>query len=110
MDRDNLIEASADRRSFMRSGIIAAGATVTAALAAGELDAQQGGPANGIPNLYPNANSRLFKAIQKHENDHVAFLVGALGTQARPKPTFHPESTREALEERCGGWGRLRWY
>ncbi len=29
-----------------------------------------------------------FKAIQKHENDHVAFLKGALGSKARPKPDF----------------------
>ena len=26
--------------------------------------------------------------IQQHENDHVAFLVSALGADARPKPTF----------------------
>jgi hypothetical protein len=29
-----------------------------------------------------------FKDIQAHENDHVAFLVTALGKLARPKPTF----------------------
>ena len=29
-----------------------------------------------------------FLAIQQHENDHVAFLVAALGGAARPKPTF----------------------
>ena len=29
-----------------------------------------------------------FAAIQAHENAHVAFLVTALGDQARPKPTF----------------------
>ena len=29
-----------------------------------------------------------FAAIQAHENDHVAFLVSALGADARPKPTF----------------------
>jgi hypothetical protein len=29
-----------------------------------------------------------FRSIQKHENDHVAALVAALGSAARPKPTF----------------------
>jgi hypothetical protein len=29
-----------------------------------------------------------FRSIQKHENAHVAFLVQALGSAARPKPTF----------------------
>lgn len=29
-----------------------------------------------------------FKDIRGHENDHVAFLVSALGKYARPKPTF----------------------
>ncbi len=29
-----------------------------------------------------------FNSILKHENDHVAFLVTALGSSARPKPTF----------------------
>ena len=29
-----------------------------------------------------------FASIQRHENDHVAFLVEALGGLARPKPTF----------------------
>ena len=29
-----------------------------------------------------------FQAIQGHENDHVAYLVSALGANARPEPTF----------------------
>ena len=29
-----------------------------------------------------------FESIRRHENDHVAFLVQALGASARPKPTF----------------------
>jgi len=29
-----------------------------------------------------------FESIQQHENDHVSFLVNALGASARPKPTF----------------------
>lgn len=35
-----------------------------------------------------------FTAIQQHENDHVAFLVQALGPAARPKPVF------QGLEQR----------
>ena len=31
---------------------------------------------------------REFEAIQTHENAHVAFLVNALGANARPKPSF----------------------
>lgn len=31
---------------------------------------------------------KLFKDIRDHENDHVDFLVKALGGAARPKPTF----------------------
>jgi len=41
-----------------------------------------------LPNLYNHWNSNNFQSIQKHENDHVAFLLQTLGTAARPKPTF----------------------
>lgn len=30
----------------------------------------------------------VFRSIQDHENDHVDFLISALGPDARPKPTF----------------------
>jgi len=32
--------------------------------------------------------ARDFQDIRRHENDHVAFLVKALGDSARPKPNF----------------------
>lgn len=32
--------------------------------------------------------SQQLKSVQRHENEHVAFLVNALGASARPKPTF----------------------
>jgi hypothetical protein len=32
--------------------------------------------------------SQQLQSIRRHENDHVAFLVQALGASARPKPTF----------------------
>ena len=35
-----------------------------------------------------NQQREEFESIQRHENDHVAFLVQALGASARPKPTF----------------------
>jgi hypothetical protein len=38
--------------------------------------------------LYFPQISSNFSAIRRHENDHVAFLVKALGSNARPQPTF----------------------
>jgi len=76
--------AGTDRRSFVKvgatmvaaaTGLLATGATAEAA-------------PTTIPNFYPNFNKRAFKAIQDDENSHVAFLVKALGTAARPKPNF----------------------
>lgn len=32
--------------------------------------------------------SSQMKLVQRHENDHVSYLVNVLGTQARPKPSF----------------------
>lgn len=72
-----------DRRGF----VVGSAAAALAAGLAGESSAQTG-PTNAVPNLYPGQNARLFKLIQKHENAHVAFLVQALGSAARPKPTF----------------------
>ena len=66
------------RRSFLRGGglLTAAGATVAAAPWA--LQAQ----------TRSRATRQNFQDIQRHENDHVAFLLAALGSNARPKPTF----------------------
>lgn len=44
--------------------------------------------ADAAPQPKTKATKGLFGDIQKHENDHVAFLVEALGADARPKPTF----------------------
>jgi hypothetical protein len=41
-----------------------------------------------LPELYSGSNLRAFDNIQADENAHVAFLVNALGSMARPKPTF----------------------
>ena len=40
------------------------------------------------PNLIPAADRTIFQTIQAHENAHVEYLRGALGSAARPKPTF----------------------
>ena len=42
----------------------------------------------GLPDLYPDWNKVNFHQILTDENAHVAFLVTALGSSARPKPTF----------------------
>ncbi len=43
---------------------------------------------NSLPNLYPNWNAVNFSQIRNDENVHVNFLVDALGSYARPIPTF----------------------
>lgn len=74
----------AHRRAFLRSGAAAIAAVAVAEMTAEETRAQP----NALPNLYPGWNTAEFHAIQRHENDHVAFLVKALGSAARPKPNF----------------------
>ena len=74
-----------NRRSFVKMGATAAVATVAGVAVAPEASAAVG---NALPNLYPNFNSRSFKAIRDDEATHVTFLVTALGAAARPKPNF----------------------
>lgn len=67
------------RRRFLRNSAIA-----TAAGGAVYLAAPQTARA-----VFPAAAAgRTFQEIKQHEDDHVAFLVNALGSNARPKPTF----------------------
>lgn len=40
------------------------------------------------PGLVPSSDMAIFNQISKHETAHVAFLKGALGAAAGPKPTF----------------------
>ena len=79
-----------DRRTAISYAALAAGAAVGAGWTGfgGSQAAAQGGGGNALPNLYPNLNAREFRAIQAHENAHVAAVVAALGAAARPKPTF----------------------
>lgn len=84
--------ASSTRRLFLRrstamtlaggSAALIAGVSARVARAAPDLVAREG-------RVKSRGTQRdEFESIQKHENDHVAFLVTALGASARPKPTF----------------------
>jgi hypothetical protein len=68
--------SSRNRRAFLVAGVASAGALV--GLPGGEARAGGGG----------REAATQFRGIQKHENTHVKFLVNALGSNARPKPTF----------------------
>jgi hypothetical protein len=80
MDRDT----TTDRRGF----VLGAGAAAAGVLLTGDEATAQNAGGTAVPNLYPNWNARQFRALQAHENAHVAFLVQALGASARPKPNF----------------------
>lgn len=41
-----------------------------------------------VPGLIPAADRAIFTTIQAHENAHVQYLVGALGSAAVPMPNF----------------------
>lgn len=69
-------KAIVGRRGFLRGGAAAVGGIAVAACMPGEAQAAPSGPRD------------QFALIRRHENDHVNFLVGALGAMARPKPTF----------------------
>jgi Ferritin-like domain len=83
------------RRRFLRAA--ASGVALTSAAAAGGLTARAAGPKSAkiaapamktLPNLYPNWNATNFAQIRTDENAHVHFLLSALGSNARPAPTF----------------------
>lgn len=83
---------SLGRRRFLSRTAAAAGVGVLAGgiVVTGDGEAwAQGAPVS--------VNSQL-KLVQRHENDHVAFLVGALGNAARPKPTFQNLQTTKILQ------------
>lgn len=84
MQLDN--KAANSRRTFLRSaGIMAVAAAPLATL----LTATRSAKASQYriePDYYSQGTN--FQDIQANENAHVAALVSALGTYARPKPTF----------------------
>lgn len=90
MERDFLKAqpVSGSRRHFLRrsTALTLAGGSA-ALLASGRV--AQAAPANAEGRIKSRGAQRdEFESIMKHENDHVAFLVQALGAAARPKPTF----------------------
>ena len=78
------------RRLFLRrsSAVLVAGSAAALMLGMPRKPAFADGDDN------PGDQSNQFREIRKHENDHVAFLVGALGNAARPMPSF------QGLEQR----------
>ncbi len=76
------------RRAFLARGTLLAGSAVaaTSLMTATEEQAL----AQMAPPVALKAQMRL---VQRHENDHVAFLIQALGANARPKPTFQNLTT-----------------
>lgn len=88
-DRESLpSRMEPDRRTPGRRSFLGRGAAAVAGLVA--LSGREAGAANPnyLPSLYPNQNLIEFRQIQSDENNHVAFLVNALGANARPIPTF----------------------
>ena len=65
-------------RFFSAAGLAVSGVAISG-LMGGKAQAQAGAR---------TTLSQQLKSVQRHENEHVAFLVNALGASARPKPTF----------------------
>ncbi|HUQ69053.1 MAG TPA: ferritin-like domain-containing protein [Planctomycetaceae bacterium] len=73
------------RRSFLTRSLIAGAAVAPALL----LPGREAAAAPVVPlTAFIFPFKPLLTSIKKHENDHVAFLKSALGSAARPKPTF----------------------
>jgi hypothetical protein len=70
-----LSSSSVGRRRFLQGGAAAAGAALVTCVAR-EAEAA------------PVALKQQMALVRRHENDHVAYLVGVLGVMARPKPSF----------------------
>jgi hypothetical protein len=83
--RPDVSNPASSRRLFLRrsgAAAIAGGTTAILLGRPGRAMAAAPAPAN------ESAQRAFFTEIQQHENDHVAFLVKALGSDARPQPTF----------------------
>ena len=77
-----LLQTSTSRRKFLRGSVVGASAMVPATL----LVAQTAHAATrAAANLSPE---QAFREIRNDEDAHVSFLKQALGSAARPKPTF----------------------
>ena len=78
------------RRGFLRTSSVAAGLLAVPVIGSMASSAKAAGGQGGINDLGRSVAQarRVFQSIQRHENAHVSFLAGALGSAARPKPTF----------------------
>jgi len=73
------------RRSFLTRSLVVGAAAAPALL----LPGREASAALTVPlSAFVFPFRPLLTSITKHENDHVIFLKNALGTAARPKPTF----------------------
>lgn len=81
IDQDTL--STSNRRGFLGKASLAGAAAGAVLLTAGTAKADK--VFNGGNQKKAKSN---FEDIRRHENDHVAFLLKALGAAARPKPTF----------------------
>jgi hypothetical protein len=90
-----IIARQASRRLFLRRS----SAIVVASSAAALMLSATGRRAFADCDNTPGDQATQFRSIRKHENDHVAFLLAALGSAARPMPTFQnlEQSTFEAF-------------
>ena len=77
------ISAPSTRRGFLRSSIVGA---ATVAVPASVLITQSASASSKWG--YQLSDTAAFEEIQRDENAHVSFLKKALGSSARPKPTF----------------------
>ncbi|HUY76120.1 MAG TPA: ferritin-like domain-containing protein [Ktedonobacterales bacterium] len=79
------------KRSVTAAAIIAPLGILAACGTASGKSGATATPAMVLADLAPTSqNKAAFAEIQSDENAHVAFLVNALGSSARPKPTFKP--------------------
>src|SRR6185437_5526302 len=88
----NAQDASSSRRSFLQRTAIITAAGASAVMLAGAVGQARAGDQHDHDHDRGREDYRdsekQFRSIRQHENDHVAYLVNALGSAARPKPTF----------------------
>jgi len=77
-----LLVGMTSRRSLLRTSVLSATAVASASLL---LTQTAGATTRSAFNL---SSEQAFQEIRKDEDAHVAFLMSALGSAARPKPSF----------------------
>lgn len=86
-DNDDSAKVSS-RRGFLRGGTLAG--VLTIPVLGSMASSANAGYAGNVQEVVRSRKriERQFRSIQAHENAHVSFLKSALGSSARPKPTF----------------------